>query len=222
MDNYFKSLVEIFRENSNEKDSISFEKYMRNKFKFLGIKSPRRNEIIKEYFKNYGKPVSNKTNAYIKYLWNLEEREFQHLALLIFEKNIKNLQSEDIDLIEFVISNKSWWDTVDGTIKISGAYFKKYPEQIDIFITKWINSDDFWFRRSAILFQLKYKMETDKELLFNLIKKTSSEKEFFIRKAIGWALREYSKYNPGDVIEFAENNQLSNLSKKEALRLLNK
>lgn len=219
MDKYLNLLISKFRDKSNTEDALYFEKYMKNNFKFLGVRTPVKKEIIKDFYKENGKPLPEKTTDYVKYLWNLPEREFQHLALNIFEKNKTNLKLEDIDLIEYVITHKSWWDTVDGTVSISGEYFKKYPEAKN-HTERWIESENFWLQRSALLFQLKYKSDTDKDLLFRYIKKTSHINEFFIRKAIGWALRQYSKYNPDVVKEFVENNELSALSKKEALRII--
>ena len=101
-------------------------------------------------------------------------------------------------------------------------HFKRFPELIPQYTEKWMASGNFWLQRTALLFQLKYKKETDVELMFDLIKRLACEKEFFIRKAIGWVLREYSKTDSQAVIYFVENNQLSNLSKKEALKVINR
>ena len=101
-----------------------------------------------------------------------------------------------------------------------GAYFKKYPEQREVSVKKWLNSNNIWLQRAALLFQLKYKENLDTVLLSSVINSLLGSKEFFINKAIGWILREYSKINPQWVMEFAGKTALSNLSQKEALRLI--
>jgi len=124
-----------------------------------------------------------------------------------------------------MITTKSWWDTVDFiAAKLVGDYFKKYPNQIGKYIQKWINSDNMWLQRTAILFQLKYKNQLDPKLLKYIIQSQLGSNEFFINKAIGWVLREYSKTNPTWVFNFVNTNEkgLSNLSKTEALRLMKK
>jgi 3-methyladenine DNA glycosylase AlkD len=121
-----------------------------------------------------------------------------------------------------MVAHKSWWDTVDFIApKLVGEYFKIYPEQRNTYVEKWIASDNIWLQRTSILFQLKYKEEFDTEFLTYVINSLLGSKEFFINKAIGWILRQYSKVNPNWVIEFTNNTQLDKLSYKEATRLIN-
>jgi len=103
---------------------------------------------------------------------------------------------------------------------LMGDYFKMYPEQIKKYVDKWLASGNMWLQRSALLFQLKYKKDLDEELMAYTINNLLGSKEFFINKAIGWMLREYSRTNPDWVIEFADKTELNNLSKREALRLI--
>lgn len=118
-----------------------------------------------------------------------------------------------------MVTHKSWWDTVDFiAAKLMGEYFTKFPEQRAIYVKKWIDSNNIWLQRCALLFQLKYKENLDTALLGAVINSLLGSKEFFINKAIGWILREYSKTNPNWVMEFANKTALGNLSKKEALR----
>ena len=132
------------------------------------------------------------------------------------------LEKEDIDLFEYMVTNKSWWDTIDYIApKLIGNYFKKFPEHRELYIQKWIASNHIWLQRSAILFQLKYKSDLDMKFLERIILSLNNTDEFFINKAIGWVLREYSRTNPNWVVEFVKKIPLSNLSKKEALRLIN-
>jgi 3-methyladenine DNA glycosylase AlkD len=130
---------------------------------------------------------------------------------------------EDIKIIEYMITTKSWWDTVDMVAaSLAGKYFIQYPDSIRKVTGEWIKSDNIWLKRSALLFQLKYKAKTDFNLMCEYIRKEASHKDFFIRKAIGWVLREYSKTNSDSVKYFISNTVLSPLSKKEGLKIINK
>ncbi len=126
-----------------------------------------------------------------------------------------------IRLIEFMVTHKSWWDTIDYIAAWhAGKYFQNYPKEILPVTERWMKSSNFWLQRSALLFQLKYKSNTNFDLLTNYILRLKGEKEFFIRKAIGWVLREYSKTDSEKIKGFVASNDISNLSKTEALKWL--
>jgi 3-methyladenine DNA glycosylase AlkD len=140
----------------------------------------------------------------------------------LINKFIKKMDKKYIDFLENLILKKSWWDTVDYlSAKFVGYVFKKNPELINPYTEKWMKSGNIWLHRSALLFQLKYKADTDEKLLYKYCIELSGSKEFFIRKAIGWTLREYSKTNPESVIKFIKTSELSNLSIKEGLKYIN-
>jgi 3-methyladenine DNA glycosylase AlkD len=123
--------------------------------------------------------------------------------------------------MEYMVVNNSWWDTVDITAKkIIGSYLKIYPEYKIEYVDNWIKSDNIWLQRTAILFQLGYKEETDQKLLFKIIERLKDIDEFFIQKAIGWALRAYSYKKPEVVKAYIKNNELSNLSTREGLKAI--
>ena len=221
MQNYIKSLEKIYTENANPEYAEGQKAYMKNRFDFLGIKTPLRREISKAFLKKQNLPEKKDSETIIKYFWNKPQREFQYFAQELCFKYAKQYEQKDIKLFEFMITNKSWWDTVDLIAsKILGEYFKKFPEQIKKHTDNWLKSGNIWLQRSAVLFQLKYKDKTDFELLSYIIISLSDSKEFFINKAIGWILREYGKTNPQRVKSFVENNKLSPLSRKEALRII--
>jgi 3-methyladenine DNA glycosylase AlkD len=218
---YLNDLIKIFRENADKENAIPMKKYMKNKFEFFGIKKPRREELTKEFLRSNGMPDTESIQGIIKELWKLPQREYQYIGQGLLGKLVKNLDKDFIHLFEYMIKNKSWWDTVDFiAINLVGDHLLKYPELIKPYAQKWISSDNMWLQRTAILFQLKYKENTDINLLFTYIKKCFASKEFFIQKAIGWALREYSKTNPKEVITFVNNSDLAPLSKREALKWL--
>ena len=155
-------------------------------------------------------------------LWAKSQREFHYFAIDLNRRYIKKIEFEDIHLFEKMIVNNSWWDTVDFIAnKLIGTYFKTFPELRIPYTQKWIASNNIWLQRSALLFQLKYKNDIDTNLLSSTINVLLGSKEFFINKAIGWILREYSRTNPSWVLDFVSKTDLSNLSKKEALRLIN-
>ena len=221
MHNYIKPLVKEFKNNANPTNAEPMAKYMKNLFPYLGIKTPERREITKKFFKEKGLPEISDLEEIIRDLWELPEREFQYFAIGLMVKLKEKVDKDIIKLYEYLTATKSWWDSVDGIASWSvGEHFKKFPELIKPYTEKWLKSNNMWLQRTVILFQLGYKDKTDVKLLFKNIKKCMDSKEFFIRKAIGWALREYSKTNAQAVINFVENNDLAPLSKREALKWL--
>ncbi len=199
----------------NEDDAIAMSSYMRNKFKFLGIKSPKRKEIFKQIFENFKNNKEIDKEFVVKF-FNKDYREFQYIAIDYLIKMKKYFLKEDIYFIKDLIITKSWWDTVDLIASnLLGEICKKYPSLIDEQIVFWINDENMWLRRSSIIFQLRYKENTNLEILQKSIESNIDDDEFFIQKAIGWALREYSKTDYKWVLNFINNHNLSKLSKRE-------
>ncbi|MBM6860100.1 DNA alkylation repair protein [Clostridium saudiense] len=213
-------IISRFKENSNLDNAKYMKAYMKNNFEYLGIKTPLRKELEKELLKEKSKePLIDKN--FVKELWNYEYRELQYVAIDYLIKQKKKIQKEDITFIKGLIITKSWWDSIDLIAShIVGELCKKYPELVDEYILSWCADENMWLRRTAILYQLKYKADTDTTILEKVIKDNINDGEFFIRKAIGWALREYSKTNKEWVSEFVANNRLSKLSEKEASKYL--
>ena len=130
---------------------------------------------------------------FVKALWEKDEREYQYAAIDYLSRTLKKLDKAHLPLIEELIVTKSWWDTVDLlATKPVGTIARKHPEVISETIETYAFGEHLWLRRTAILFQLKYKEHTDEELLYRYIRQNQTSKEFFIQKAIGWALRELS------------------------------
>ncbi|MBS4206225.1 DNA alkylation repair protein [Lederbergia citrea] len=214
-----KSLAFIFSEHRNRENAIAMEKYMKGLFPFIGIRAPERRQISAKWLKSVGLIPNQNLRPFITDLWELPEREYQYIALDYLIKKKKHLVEADIDLLEYLIVTKSWWDTVDLIAShLVGSLFLKYPHFIKERGEKWLNSENMWLKRTMILFQLKYKDQTKEQLLFSYIERTSHINEFFIQKAIGWSLREYSKTNPDAVARFIENHDLSNLATREGLK----
>lgn len=216
----FEDIKASFEKHANPENAIPMAKYMKNKFEFLGLKSPLRRELQKDFLKQAVRLPIAEFSKLIRQLWNEPFREYQYTASELLDKYKKKLPKGYITEFEWLITTKSWWDTVDGIAPRSlGYYFQLYPEMIQTYIPIWTTQENFWLQRAAILFQLKYKQETNTDLLFEVIRQLKDGKEFFVNKAIGWALREYSKTNPKEVSIFVAANKLSPLSRREALKL---
>jgi 3-methyladenine DNA glycosylase AlkD len=220
---YCQPLVASFTRNGDHEAARWMASYMKNKFSFLGIKTPLRKELFSAFLKENGLPKTGELHTVISALWDLPEREFQYVAIWLFDKFKKKYREEDMLMVEKIITEKSWWDTVDGIASwIAGGYFRKFPDKIRPVTRRWMDSENIWLQRSALLFQLSYKKQTDEDLLFGYIKELTSSPEFFIRKAIGWTLREYSKTCPAHVQHFVDETPMSGLSRKEALKVINR
>ncbi|WP_373599762.1 DNA alkylation repair protein [Paraclostridium bifermentans] len=213
-------IIDIFKENRNEENAVYMKKYMKDKFDFLGIKSSKRKELQKEFFKDIDKKsLIDKT--LVNNLWSENYREYQYVAIDYLIKKKKKLAKDDILFIKKLITNKSWWDSVDLIAShLLGEICKLYPELVDEYIIDWSKDENLWIRRSAILYQLKYKENVDTNTLERVIRNNKEDNDFFIRKAIGWMLREYSKTNKEWVKVFISKNELSKLSIKEASKYL--
>jgi 3-methyladenine DNA glycosylase AlkD len=220
---FIEPVFTAFQKNANASNAKEMKAYMLNKFEFHGIKTPLRDEIVKLHLKENSLKQYAELDQVIRELWEMPEREMQYFSIDIFLSHKKLWSQGSIKLIEYCITQKSWWDTVDGIASDwLGAYFNLFSEQTFLITSNWNKSNNIWLQRSSLLFQKSYKKNTDTALLTSYILQLKDSKEFFIRKAIGWALREYSKTNPEWVIAFVANNKLSPLSEKEALKRINK
>ena len=215
-----KDIINSFSANNNPAIAAGAKAYLRHQFDFYGLQSPLRRALTKEVFIKYKIKTEAELITCSKEIWELQERECQYVAIELLAKYKKLWTIEIISFFEYLITTKSWWDSVDTIFSLLLApYFKLYPQQIKPITGRWNKTEDnFWLQRCSIMFQKPYKKDTDKDLLKQYILNCSHSKEFFIQKAIGWALREYAKTNPEWVKEFVANNKLANLSVREALK----
>ena len=213
-------LITDLEENRNELLAESMSKYMQDKFRFLGVRGATRTEIYKKYF-----PDARKTKIidwdFVESCWNKEEREFQYVVVYYLKAMQKFLKREDISRLKYLIVTKSWWDTVDLLAKVVGSLIIRI-EGYDQIMLEWSKDSNIWLRRVAILYQLSLKDKVDKQVLDEILVNNLGDSEFFINKAIGWALRDYSKYNPEWVREFIKKNKenMDNLSIREASKYI--
>ena len=213
-------LITDLEENRNELLAESMSKYMQDKFRFLGVRGATRTEIYKKYF-----PDARKTKTidwdFVENCWNKEEREFQYVVVYYLKAMQKFLKREDISRLKYLIVTKSWWDTVDLLAKVVGSLIIRI-EEYDQIMLEWSKDSNIWLRRVAILYQLSLKDKVDKQVLDEILVNNLGDSEFFINKAVGWALRDYSKYNPEWVREFIKKNKenMANLSIREASKYI--
>ncbi len=215
-------LETAFEQRRNNDNATPMEKYMKNHFSFFGLKTDERRAVFKDILKQNKEEIETNSRVIAAELYLKKEREFHYCAIEILIQILKNkYKKKDIHLIEKLLVTNSWWDSVDTISKyILGQYLLEFPNETFTVIGRFSNSKNMWLNRSAILFQLGYKQKTNSYILFSECIKHAQSNEFFIQKAIGWALREYGKTNPEAVKTFVAQTQLKPLSKKEALKNL--
>lgn len=217
-----KEIYDIFLQNRSAATAKEQAQYMRNKFEFIGLKQPDRVALTKSFFLRFGKLSAADNILLAKECFQYKEREMWYLGCEQLIKAKKILKAEDLKYIETIIVKSDWWDIVDtlATNVVGEIVLKEYAAK-EIML-KYSYNTNMWLRRVSVIFQLKYKDKTDATFLFDRCRQLADEKEFFIQKAIGWALREYAKSNPDAVLAFVNDTNLANLSRREALKHLSK
>ena len=216
---FVKAITEALRDLADADNAFKMRKYMRDKYPFLGVNKPERQEVFKHLYKLHGS--SQDWFDISSELFAMPEREFQYVAMEYVKQAKKSWDTRLPALFEQWVGEESWWDVVDFLApQILGPYFLQFPAERDVWIQRWMNSGNFWLQRFCLVFSLGYKDKTDVVLLAKNIQALSYSKEFFIQKAIGWALRQYARTDPDWVREFVANNALAPLSKREALKHL--
>ena len=214
-----EDILQGLKEVANPEDAIHMKAYMKDQFEFLGVKTPVRRQVSKIFFKkNSSLAIDWK---FIHQAWDNPYREMQYAVLDYLQLKQKALKPSDLLKIKKLAQTKPWWDTIDFLCRSVGFICLHYPETKK-FVLEWSRDEDFWLRRLAIEHQLLQKEETDVQLLEQILVNNLDQTEFFINKAIGWALRDYSKTNPDWVLEFIEKYKyrLSKLSIKEGSKYL--
>lgn len=220
---YADALRIHFETHANPLLADRMSRYMLGKFGFFGIQSPLRKQLSASFIAANGLPDPADFEGVVKQVWAMPQRELQYTIMEMASRKAFLYAEHQIHLFEYMILQKSWWDTVDYiAANLVGSWLRKNPGKTTEVTAAFMNSGNMWLMRTVLLFQLKYRKETNEALLFETITALKTSPEFFIRKAIGWSLREYSKTNPEAVIRFVENNTLSGLSKREALKIITK
>jgi len=220
---FITALEKEFIAQANTAQSMAMQAYMKNNFPFFGIPMPQRRAILKSVSITYSAEIKANARSLALQLYDKPQREFHYCAIELLIQNCKSLVIDDIQWIEQLLLTYSWWDTVDTISKyLLGRYLVQFPEQTNTVIEKFSNAPNIWLNRSTLLFQLDYKKNTNFTILEAVCEHFKESNEFFIQKAMGWALREYSKINPIAVQNYVISTNLKPLSKKEALRIIEK
>ncbi|NQP37060.1 DNA alkylation repair protein [Streptococcus suis] len=193
--------------------------YMKNNFDFLGVRTPDRRTVARQFFKEF--KAQGIDWDFVEACWGKPYREFQYVAIDYLVAHKKKLVLADLPRLKKLAQTKSWWDSIDGLDKLIGKIVLDNPEAKQVMID-WSLDEDFWLRRIAIDHQLLQKEKTDTVLLEKILVNNLNQTEFFINKAIGWSLRDYSKTNPQWVRDFLGKyqHQMASLSIREASKYL--
>jgi 3-methyladenine DNA glycosylase AlkD len=198
--------------------------YMKSVMPYLGVQAPALRKTIRPLFRAHPLETFTQWHAAVLGFWrNARYREERYAAIELagFPHYRPFRTLEAIPMYEEMIVSGAWWDYVDAiATKQFGEILRHHAAPMGVLLREWAVSENIWKRRSAILAQLNFKRETDLELLFDCIRPSLGSPEFFLRKGIGWALRQYARTDPKAVIRYVRRHesQLSALSKREALR----
>jgi 3-methyladenine DNA glycosylase AlkD len=215
-------LTRAYPEAADPERAVAMAAYMRDQFPFLGIQSPAQRVLGREVLADTPRPDEDDLRAIALACWVLPEREYQYFACGLLRRHARACSASFLDTARTLIVTKSWWDTVDAlAAHLVGPLVARYPALVSS-MDSWVASPDMWLARAAILHQLTFKEATDPARLFRYCTAQAGHPDFFIRKAIGWALREYGKTDPAAVRAYVRTHEarLSGLSVREALKNL--
>jgi 3-methyladenine DNA glycosylase AlkD len=214
-----RRLRSAFETEADAEWAVGAAAYMRDQFPFLGVRTPARRRLVTEALAGLPPPTEPQLAALARVLWQQPEREFQYAGCDLVSKHVGVTSPGFIEVVHELVVTKSWWDTVDAlAAHTAGPLVRSHPELTTV-MDDWVVSDNIWVARTAILHQLTYRDDTDGDRLFGYCRLRSTDSEFFIRKAIGWALRTYAAREPDRVAEFLRTTpSLSPLSIREATK----
>ncbi|GGN78243.1 hypothetical protein GCM10010112_51860 [Actinoplanes lobatus] len=215
-------LAAAFDEARDPVRAVGAAAYMRDQFPFLGLTSPVRRARARVALAGLPPPAEAELRDVALACWSRDEREFQQFACDYLAKHIKVPGPAFLGTVAELIVTKSWWDTVDAlAAHVVGGLVRRHPETVTR-MDEWSRAEDMWLVRAAILHQLTYGPATDTDRLFGYCAAQAGHRDFFIRKAIGWALRQHTRTDPEAVRAFlsAQGDRLSPLSRREAAKHL--
>ena len=218
---YYQHLESTLTSQGHPDTAIQQAKYMKNRFEFIGMKAKVWMGHLRKFYKEFGYPEDSALREFTELCYASPYREIHYCCLETVQRRLKYMQKDFIDQLEWLIVTNSWWDTVDWLSGLVGKHLQSYPDLQPQTTHRFNTSDNMWLIRVSIIFQLKYKEDVDFELMKSYILAHWDSKEFFIRKAQGWALRQYSKFNPEAVRKFLDDHpELSGLTHREGRKYL--
>jgi len=213
-------LKNLLSEYANAENAAAMQKYMKSEMPYRGVKAPTIERITTGLFKRHTVRSFDEYEATVRDLWDSAEfREERYVAISFARKYLTHQTLDALPLYRMMIETGAWWDYVDTIAQhLIGELLRRFPAEMKPEMRRWIKDEHLWIRRSAILSQNHFKSKTDEAMLFEFCLECMDEKVFWTQKAIGWALREYSKTNPKSVREFVEANKagMSSVTLKEA------
>ena len=210
---------------ADEAKAEGMKAYLLHQFEFLGLPAPVRRAAVKGIDKVQWQSASDVLAA-ADLLWQKPEREYRYTAVDLLRQHSAQLSVNDLPALQALLLREPWWETVDGLTGVFGEVMhvsvQQKPDAAKV-MDVWMKHTSFWVRRSAMLYQLGWRSDTDAKRLFRYAQQLTNDNEFFIRKAIGWALRDYARWNPQAVTEFLlqHRTRLSPLTVREAAKHLN-
>ena len=217
----FSECRHLFEESQDEERAKQMAHYMRDQFAFYGVTTPIRRRLVRDLMLRAARQLDEAAmESMVRQCWEAPQREMQYFACDLLARCRRRWTPNTLQLCKELICSKSWWDTVDFIAsRVVGPLVEKFPE-LKAQMDRWSGHSNVWLRRVAILHQLHYRKNTDEKRLFKYCLTSSEHKEFFLRKATGWALREYAKSAPDRVVDFlnANRERFSPLSLREATK----
>lgn len=217
-----EQLCVIFEANRNEENAQKQKAYLKHQFEFLGLAKPIRAKLEKQFVVESKQLNAQELITVVFKLANLEYREYLYTAQMVLHANYQKFNYDDIIELTKITRINQWWENTDGFQSFLRTWFKVNPEYIRPFVEQFYKDSNIWMRRLAIIAQLGMKQQTDFVIMKRAIRYNNKYDEFFIQKAIGWALREYSKTNQDAVRDFVQENEhkMSKLAVREASKYL--
>ncbi|MFF1694942.1 DNA alkylation repair protein [Streptomyces sp. NPDC058257] len=221
-DTVMERLTTTYPTAADPERAVGARAYMKNVAPFLGVPTPLRRELSRTVLAGLPRPDETDCAAIALRCWELPEREYAYFAVDYLRRHVKRCSSGFLPVVRHLVTTVPWWDTVDAlAAHVAGGLVAADPKLASE-MDAWIADEDLWVARTALLHQLRYKDATDTERLFTYCLRQSGHPDFFIRKAIGWCLREYAKTDPEAVRDFVERERgrLAPLSAREATKNL--
>ena len=206
---------------ANPERAVVQQRYMKSAMPYHGIDMPEVRAIARHVFDST--LSCDELREIVPAMWReARHREERYVAQILLgaRRHLDCLTTRDMPMLEEMVVTGAWWDLVDELAVVIGDVLRRHPRQMRPLMRRWSTDPNMWKRRVSIICQLKFKQDTDLELLYANIEANLADRDFFIRKAIGWALRQYAWTNPREVARYVRANEsrLSALSKREALK----